>query len=555
MIHQIKHKSLLQAALIAALCGGVYSCTKIDKVGILNTGNYTDTAGTLQSAAAAQQMFFGIESDYPRITTNPQYLATIAHEANYTTFGYEMKHGAIVQNDGSFNYANTDAQFNAATGAGLQVFGHNLLWYQNQNATYLNGITGASGVTPPNLVPNGDFETWSVSSNPDQWSVYNHSSGSFSQGTGAGNVESGSSSLQVTVTAAAAAYTTQIVSASFPTISGHQYRVSFFIKALAAGGYWQLEAPFGVNYTGTQSCPTTWTNETYNFNGSGSNASIGFDMGYANGTYFIDNVTVVDLTAAAANASPAAVAQRLDSVMQLWISGPNGIVTRYAGKVKAWDVVNEPMSDGNGALRTSANTTIPSPRPADWFFWTDVLGRTAALSAFQYAHAADPNALLFINEYNLETNTQKLDSLIAYVNELKGEGAHIDGIGTEMHISWNTPYTGIDQAFQALAATGLKIRISELDVKINPLLKVGFTALGPDPVLLGAQAQMYNYVINSYIKNVPAAQRYGVTVWGVDDPNSWLNSKGPTDYPLLFDSTFRKKPAYGGVMQALKGKQ
>lgn len=530
------------------------SCSKINKVGVLNPGNYTDTAGTLQTAAATDGLVFGLESDFPRVTTDPQYLGVIAREASYTTFGYEMKYGAVVQNDGSFNYTNTDAQFNAVTGAGLKVLGHNLLWYQNQNATYLNGIAGSTGASSaPNLVTDGSFETWSGSS-VSGWSVYNSSNGSISQGTGSANVESGTSSLEITVNSAGQAWNTQIVSASFPTISGHTYLVSFFIKASGAGGLWQLEAPYGVNYTGTQAAPTIWTNESYSFTGSGSSINIGFDMGAAAGTYYIDNVVVTDQTAAAAASAPTAIAARLDSVLQLWISGPNGIVTRYAGKVGAWDVVNEPMSDGSGALRTSSNTTIPSPEPSDWFFWTDYLGRQAALYAFQYAHAADPNALLFINDYNLETNTAKLDSLIAYVKELQNEGAHIDGIGTEMHIAWNTPYTGIDAAFQALAATGLKVRISELDVKINPLDKTGFMLLPPDPTLLGAQAQMYQYVVNSYLKYVPAAQRFGITVWGVDDPYSWLNSPTPMDYPLLFDSSFTKKPAYSGVLQALKGR-
>lgn len=537
------------------MIAGTISCKK-DPVGTLNTGNYTDTAGTLQQAATPDGIIFGLESDFPTVTTNSTYLATIAREASYTTFGYEMKHGAIVQNDGSFNYTNTDEQFNTVTNAGLQVFGHNLCWYQNQNATYLNSIAGAgSGSSAPNLIVNGNFEAGS-GTNITGWSVYNQSNGSFSLTTS--NAYAGSQALQATITAAGSNYNTQIASTGFTAIVGHQYTVTFFIKAANPGGSEQVEVQYGgpsVNYSGNMNNTTSWTQVTWSFTANGPNAILLFDMGLVANTYYIDNVSVVDATAAAANSAPTAVASRVDSVLQLWISGPNGIVTRYAGKVKAWDVVNEPMSDGTGALRTNTNTTIPTPEPSDWFFWSEYMGRTYALKAFQYAKAADPNALLFINEYNLESNTAKLDSLIGYVKELQGEGAKIDGIGTEMHITINTSYAGIDAAFQALAATGLKVRISELDVRLNPTNKTGFNTLPIDPTTLAYQANMYEYVVNSYLKNVPAAQRYGITVWGVDDPQSWIiTSEGFQDAPLLFNGTFGKKPAYAGVIQGLKGK-
>jgi endo-1,4-beta-xylanase len=173
------------------------------------------------------------------------------------------------------------------------------------------------------------------------------------------------------------------------------------------------------------------------------------------------------------------------------------------------------------------------------------------LKAFNYAKAADPDALLFINDYNLESSPAKLDSLIAYVNELKGKGAKVDGIGTQMHMSINTRYTDIDNMFRKLAATGLKVRISELDIRVNPNDKVGYELI---PTTASYQADMYYYVIRSYINNVPAAQRHGVTIWGVDDRTSWIRtSQNKMDFPLLFDEALRKKPAYSGVLKALRG--
>jgi endo-1,4-beta-xylanase len=120
----------------------------------------------------------------------------------------------------------------------------------------------------------------------------------------------------------------------------------------------------------------------------------------------------------------------------------------------------------------------------------------------------------------------------------------IDGIGTQMHISINSNKSNIDYSFQKLASTGLKIKISEMDVAANTSKSSTFTA---DATTLAAQADMYKYVMQSYITNVPAAQRYGVTVWGVADTDSWINTTTNPDIPLLFDKNYVKKAAFVGV--------
>jgi endo-1,4-beta-xylanase len=104
--------------------------------------------------------------------------------------------------------------------------------------------------------------------------------------------------------------------------------------------------------------------------------------------------------------------------------------------------------------------------------------------------------------------------------------------------------------FTRLAATGLKVRISELDIRINPSNSSGFT---PTQALWEQQAAMYKYVLQSYYSKIPAAQRYGVTVWGVTDNYSWIVlTLGREDHPLLFDQAYRKKFAYAGLWQGLK---
>jgi len=104
--------------------------------------------------------------------------------------------------------------------------------------------------------------------------------------------------------------------------------------------------------------------------------------------------------------------------------------------------------------------------------------------------------------------------------------------------------------FIKLAATGLKVHVSELDIRINPNNAPAFTATDD---LLTQQAAKYKYVVDSYNTNVPASQRYGITVWNVTDADSWIvTSLGRTDFPTLFNSSYQKKPAYTSFKQGLK---
>ncbi|WP_177224046.1 endo-1,4-beta-xylanase [Thermoflavifilum thermophilum] len=533
------------------MIGALFPSCKKDQIHILNLGNFSDTSGNLKDAATMAGIHFGMAVDYNDFTSNATYASVVKANCDQVTFENEMKGQYLLQNDGSVNFTQADAFLNAVSNAGLQVFGHTLIWYQQQNATYLNSIVGGSGGGVSNLLSNGGFESWNGST-PTGWAYYNQQNGNFSQGTGGANVHGGSYSLAVNVTAGASDnWRLQVASPSFPVVQGHVYLVSFWIMSPVGGSQYQVEgrSPNGsVSYSGNQPTPSTWTLKTFSFTAASTgNGMITFDMGASpNGTTYIDDVSVIDQTLAQQNATPTAIAHRLDSVMKNYITA---VVGHYAGKVVAWDVVNELFAD-NGQIRNNTNTPNSNSNPY-FFVWSNYLGDSLAIKAFQYARAADPKALLFINDYGLETNTAKLDSLIAYVNKLKSLGVPIDGIGTQMHISWNTPPAAIDNMFQQLASTGLKIRISELDVKINPYAKPNIAATPLDE-FFAYQAAEYQYVIQSYLKNVPKNQQYGITVWGVHDADSWLYNNG-NDFPLLFDVNFKKKPAFSAVLQALKG--
>ena len=533
----------------------ISSCGKINAAGngpASGTGTGTTTAtsdpsGTLKDAASAAGFPFGIAVEYALMKNAPAYFAAISREAGGVTFSYQMKHGAIVKYDGSFNYTNTDDLFSICMNAGLQVYGHTLAWHQNQNGNYLRSLTaGGSGTGAINLLPSGDFETGTGTAGTGSalFAGWNNLVGGTSAGSFAAVAGNGSArALEATVvTPGANAYDMQSIGSAWTAVSGNIYKVSVDIKSSVEGGKVRLVMQNSV-YQQLDITPTTsWATYTWTITLGENAPMLRFNFPSA-GVYTIDNVTIVDVSGAPAPGSTQ-IATAIDSALSRFI---RNTVTRYAGKIKAWDVVNEPMSDGNGDLRTHTGTTT-----GDIFYWSQWLGRNYALKAFQYAKTADPAALLFVNEYNLEYNNTKLDSLLAYINELKTKGAQIDGIGTQMHININTSAAGIDNAFKKLAATGLKIRVSELDVRVNTADDPNFIA---GASTLESQAVMYKYVIDSYTRNVPASQRFGVTVWGVADQDSWIiTSQKKVDFPLLFNNSYGKKPAFYSVLMGLKGK-
>jgi endo-1,4-beta-xylanase len=212
--------------------------------------------------------------------------------------------------------------------------------------------------------------------------------------------------------------------------------------------------------------------------------------------------------------------------------------------VKAWDVVNEPMDDAKPAeLKTGVGRTNMA---ADEFYWQDYMGKDYAVTAFkmarQYGNQSD---LLFINDYNLEYSLDKCRGLIEYVKYIESKGAKVDGIGTQMHITTTSDKDKIAEMFRLLAATGKQIKISELD------MGVGVKTVDAKPEHYKAQAEMYKYVIDKYFELIPAAQRYGITIWSpLDSPasSSWRGGE-----PIgLWNEAYVRKLAYAEVAKSLE---
>lgn len=216
------------------------------------------------------------------------------------------------------------------------------------------------------------------------------------------------------------------------------------------------------------------------------------------------------------------------------------VVGRYKGKIKSWDVVNELINDKDGTMFLR---TFRKLYPNDEAYLSFVK------RCFQWAHEADPDALLFYNDYGFEIAPEKVSGIIRMVDEFRRSGVPIHGIGTQMHISIKTPNAGIRNSLQRLAATGLLIHVSELDVMINPdnSPNLVFTSK-----LLDAQRDKFQAVAEAYKQLVPRQQQHGITVWDLSDADSWIVvMKKQRDQPSMFDSSYDKKPAFYGLMRGL----
>jgi hypothetical protein len=398
--------------------------------------------------------------------------------------------------------------------------------------------------TVVNLITNGDFESGTL----DGWNGWGNGSTRAVSSDGEGYGGTGYA-MVLTNPAAANNYDAQ-QSYTFSTALEQdvEYTCTFMVKATTAATL-QVQIQdedYNGDYYGGISVGTTWTQVQKTIIPSKDNRTkFIFDFGETACTYYIDDVVLTSGEAAPAS-GPTIIektdeekAEIIGAAMENWISQ---MVSHYKDQVHAWDVVNEPMKEG-GSVRDGNVSDLA----ADEFYWVKYLGQDYAVTAFNLARQyGNPDDKLFINDYNLEYSLEKCDGLIEYVRYIESQGATVDGIGTQMHLSINSDRDLIAQMFQKLAATGKLIKISELDITVGTST--------PTTDQYAQQADMYQYLLDMYMQYIPEAQRYGVTVWGVSDNakehENWL----PDDAPNLWDADYERKHAYKGFADGLAGR-
>ncbi len=259
-----------------------------------------------------------------------------------------------------------------------------------------------------------------------------------------------------------------------------------------------------------------------------------------------------------APADPATMRERMRAYIHT-------VAGRYAGRLHAWDVVNEQIGE-DGRYR---DTTWVRAYGGD--------GDALVRDAFRFASEAAPDAQLYYNDFNA-WRPEKRDGIVRMVKMLQQHGIRIDGIGIQGHWGLNFPSTQhVEEAIDAYAALGVKVMITELDVDVLPLTREG-QIIGQGMMHPQFQLPEFKAFLDPWRDGLPGdvqrqlAERYAelfrifhgrrdrlhrVSVWGVEDGMSWKNGypiPDRTNYPLLFDRQGQPKPALGAVLAVPAGR-
>jgi endo-1,4-beta-xylanase len=212
------------------------------------------------------------------------------------------------------------------------------------------------------------------------------------------------------------------------------------------------------------------------------------------------------------------------------------VVDRYAGKVYAWDVVNEAFND-DGTLRSTIWSNSPGIGPT---------GTAYIEQALRWANHADPQAKLFYNDYGAEGVNAKSNAIYTMAQDFVARGVPFHGVGLQMHLTASGISTAsVDANIKRLTDLGLEVQITELDVRL-PVDSTGAATAAN----LATQAQIYHDAVQVCLKYPKCT---AVQTWGFTDKHSWI----PGSYPgqgaaLPFDASYNTKPAYDAMASVLQ---
>lgn len=216
------------------------------------------------------------------------------------------------------------------------------------------------------------------------------------------------------------------------------------------------------------------------------------------------------------------------------------VASRYKGKIYAWDVVNEVIDDRDSIFYR--NTA-----------WYRICGDEFISKAFEYAHAADPKAVLFYNDYNTE-NAGKREKIYQMVKKMLDNKVPIHGVGLQGHWSINNPSREeLEKSISLFSSLGLQVQVTELDVSVYSGRQGGQMIRGQrdtttvfTPEMEQPQIEKYKMIFDVFRQN--KGKITGVTFWNISDRYTWLDGRGKKNFPLLFDRNLKPKKAYWEVV-------
>ena len=536
--------------MVSTYPGGWYQYFIADKIPTEIGQNYTVTLNIKTSAPASMNLQFGNWDALTDKTINTT--GGVWEEITVDYTNCQTAESFVVLQPGTFD-GEVQLRWTRVTHSEEEEQVVNEYLYQNDfSGTEYPGGWGNNGATPTFAIEEG--------AGPD-----------------------GSAAYKITNPTAVNSWEAQFaVDFETPFTNGQEYFVSYWIKGSGSGNLGnglQITSNYAsAGEFGNAAFTTEWKQVTLSCTCNADGATrLVFSFGDFAGDIYIDDLQFY--IQKPANMEPLTPEEKKDTLtwaMDQWITG---IMNATGGYVTTWDAVNEAISGadyenpddpsdphiGYYDLQTSENGD-----PSTNFYWQDYLGKedyvpiVTKLATQRFEEAGgDPSQLkLFINDYNLESwwdGNKKLKSLIHWIQVWEAKGAKIDGIGTQMHVTYNLDEAAqknqedhIVKMFELLASSGKLVKISELDMGIT----------GPNGTITTDQvtyeqqlkmAEFYQFIIQKYFEIIPPAQQYGITQWCCTD--SPANSGWRPGEPVgLWDANYSRKPTYGGFANGLAGK-
>ena len=490
-----------------------------------------------------------------------------------TVAGNAMKMASCVDGNGKMNFTKVKNYVNAATEAGLHVYGHTLAWHSQQPTGWLLRLIADK----PD--PDGG-EEYMVVSSKDFRKEKNVGWKADETENGYKTTFDATNGLKVTTTQSLPWQVQFVVMENITLEAGKTFKMTMTVKGSEKG---KLEGHLGDWGSNNDGDSKTGTSVTVPFTSEWQDVEVSviptMDINFLllHVPNFVGDVYIknIQFEGNKIKTIPQTQQERHDTLvyaMDLWIKG---MMEACNGKVKAWDLVNEAISgDGNDGEGNYELQHSEGYKSGTWdvggsvFYWQDHMGDLEYVrQACRLARKYGPEDIkLFINDYNLESdwdNNKKVKSLVGWIKKWEADGVtKIDGIGTQMHISCfesntilNDIKKHITQMFEVMAKSGKLCRVSEMDmgyvrgsnrwgnsVKTNQLTEAEHKKM----------ADFYEWIIQEYFRIIPPEQQWGICQWCTTDAPS--NSGWRGGEPVgIWDLNYYRKHVYAGFVRGLNG--
>jgi GH35 family endo-1,4-beta-xylanase len=500
--------------------------------------------------------------------TNANFTETVA--------GNAMKMASCVDGNGNMNFTTVKNYVNTATAAGLNVYGHTLAWHAQQPKGWLLSLLQdkpdpEAGEVFAEVASKDFTKDKTVGWKADE-TTYGYTI-SFDATNG----------LKVKTTKS---YSWEVQFVPWGDIlleKGKSYKMTMTVKGSKSG---KLDGRLGDWSGGSNvsfSFNTEWQDVIVNVKPTMESNFLLIHVPNYVGEVYVKNIKIEGNKPA--KMIPQTAQEMHDTLVYAMDKWMKGMMTACDGKVKGWDLVNEAISgggnDGSGnyllqhssAYKPTGNPDATWDVGGDAFFWQDYMGdleyvRQACRLARKYG---PEDVKLFINDYNLEgtwdlttkngiTASKKVWSIIGWIQKWEADGVtKIDGIGTQMHISFNKNTTAqnnlktaIKGMFKAMAKSGKLVRVSELDMGYNDANGNSVATGNMTEAQHKEMANFYQWIIEQYFTIVPPEQQWGICQWCTTDSPS--NSGWRANTPVgIWDLNYYRKHVYAGFVRGLNG--